>query len=78
MRGQTNVVIDTEELRKRLEEHAGEHIAEMDLESMREAKKQLDRICFEQENGTIEKACLREATSWLIEKIFDRMTEETA
>ena len=73
-----SIAIDTEKLRELIEEHAGEHIMEMDLESMKEARDHLTKICFEQEGGTLVKACLREAVSWMNEKILERILEEKA
>ncbi len=73
-----SIAIDTEKLRELLEEHAGEHIMEMDLESLREVREHLTKICFEQEGGTLVKACLREAVAWMNEKILERILEEKA
>lgn len=73
-----NIAIDTERLRDLIELHAGEHIREMDLESLGKAREILTQICFEQEGGTLEKACLREAVAWMNEKILERIMEEKA
>lgn len=62
--------IDTEKLRELIEERTGELIMEMDPEDMKEARNHLIKICFEQEGGTPVKECLREAISWINEKIM--------
>lgn len=71
-----SIAIDIEKLRELIEEHAGKHIMEMDLESLKEARDHLTKICFEQEGGTLVKACLREAVAWMNEKILKRLEEK--
>lgn len=73
-----SIAIDTERLRELLEEHAGEHIIEMDLDSMKAVRDYLTKICFEQEGGTLVKVCLREAVAWVNEKILERILEGKA
>lgn len=71
------IKIDTEDLWARLENSAGKHVKSMSLEDLRDMKQVLSELIEAQESGTVAKACLREAMSWLNEQIVGRIMEDS-